>query len=327
MSKEKYIFNHNTLQYEKEQATVKSNLTRIAGFISAVLFTSLLCLGLAYKYFPTPKEKALQRDIAQMQFYFEDLTNQYDELTKDIDNIQQKDAEVHRMVFGMDPIDDGVWNGGIGGRENLIRLRNNISANELLTTALDKLDKLKRKVELQNNSMDSLINFAKIHEDKLKSIPSIKPIQEDKLKRKVRHMSGYGMRIHPVHKVRKMHKGIDFTAPRGTPIQATGNGKVIKIERIKTGYGNSVTIDHGFGYQTLYGHMQKITVKKGEVVVKGQQIGTVGSSGTSTAPHCHYEVRLNKKSVNPIDYVLDGLSPIEYQDLVDRASEENQSLD
>lgn len=327
MSREKYVFNPSTLQYEKEESTVKNKMYKALKFSSAVLFSALLCLALAYKYFPTPKEKALERDITQMQYYYQDLTKQYEELTNDIDVLQQKDAEVHRMVFGMEPIDDGVWNGGIGGRDNLIRLRNNMSANDLLTTALDKLDKLKRKVNIQNTSMDSLISFAELHETKLRSIPSIKPIQENKLKRKVRHMSGYGMRIHPVHKVRKMHKGIDFTAPRGTAIQATGDGKIIKVEKRRSGYGNSVTIDHGFGYHTLYGHMRDVNVKKGDIVVKGQKIGTVGSTGTSTAPHCHYEVRINNKTVNPIDYVLDGLTPEEYQYLVDRASEENQSLD
>ena len=135
-------------------------------------------------------------------------------------------------------------------------------------------------------------------------------------------MSGFGMRIHPVHKVRKMHAGIDFTAPKGTPIQATGNGVVIKVEKKRTGYGTSVIVDHGYGYETLYGHMSEVDVKVGERVSKGQKIGLVGSTGTSTAPHCHYEVRINGQTVNPIDFVLDGLTPLEYQELVKKTSEE-----
>ncbi len=327
MSKEKYVFNPSTLQYEKEEKSLKNKLYTSLKYGSAVLFTAGVLFALAYYFFPTPKEKALQRDIAQMEFYYNDLSKQFDELTDDIDKIQQKDAEVHRVVLGMDPIDDAVWNGGIGGRENLVRLRNNMTANELLSAALDKVEKLKTKVSLQNSSMDSLLNVAKDHELRIASIPSIKPIQEDKLKRKVGHLSGFGMRIHPVHKVRKMHKGIDFTAPRGTSIQATGNGTVTKVEKRRTGYGTNVVIDHGYGFETLYAHMSEVLVKKGEKVIKGQAIGTVGSTGTSTAPHCHYEVHVNGKAVNPIDYVMDGLSPEEYQEMVLKAGEDNQSLD
>jgi len=156
---------------------------------------------------------------------------------------------------------------------------------------------------------------------------TIKPVQEDKLKRKLRHMSGYGIRIHPVHKVNKFHKGIDFTAPKGTAIQATGNGVVKRVQKKKFGYGNNIIIDHGFGYTTLYAHMAELHVKRGDKVTKGQKIGTIGNTGTSTAPHLHYEVRINDRPVNPIDYCMDGLSPEEYKELVQRAATENQSFD
>ena len=164
-------------------------------------------------------------------------------------------------------------------------------------------------------------------EVKLASIPSIKPVQEDKLKRKIQHLSGFGYRIHPILKVKKFHKGMDFTAPTGTPIQATGNGVVKRVERKKRGYGTNIIIDHGFGYETLYAHMHEVFVKKGEKVIRGQKIGTVGSTGTSTAPHLHYEVRINGKAVNPIDYCLDGLTPAEYQQLLEKSKIENQSFD
>jgi len=327
MSREKYIYNESTLRYEKVESSAKEKVLRGLGYVSAVLFTSLILFVLAYLYLPTPKEKSLERDISQMEYYYEDLADQYESLTSEIDKLQNKEAEVHRVVFGMEPIDESVWNGGIGGRENIIRLRNNLNADSLLSSTLTKLDKLKRKVDIQNASLDTLTSIAHIHEDRLASIPSIKPIQENKLKRKVRHLSGYGMRIHPVHKVRKMHHGIDFTAPRGTAIQATGNGVVKKVESKRTGYGKSILIDHGYGFTTLYGHLSKANVKKGQVVKKGEIIGLVGSTGTSTAPHCHYEVRINGSAVNPIDYCMDGLTPEEYHDLVSRALEENQSFD
>ena len=327
MSREKYIYNESTLRYEKAELSFRKKLTRGLGYLSAVLFTSLVLFVLAYLYLPTPKEKSLERDISQMEYYYNDLAEQYESLTGEIDKIQSKEAEVHRVVFGLDPIDEAVWNGGIGGRDNIIRLRNNLDADSLLSATLEKLDKLKRKIDIQNASLDTLTSIAYTHEDRLASIPSIKPIQEDKLKRKVRHLSGYGMRIHPVHKVRKMHYGIDFTAPRGTGVQSTGNGVIKKVESRRTGYGKSIVIDHGYGFSTLYGHLDKVNVKKGQRVKKGEVIGFVGSTGTSTAPHCHYEVRINNQAVNPIDYCMDGLSPEEYHILVNKAQEENQSFD
>ncbi len=327
MSKEKYVYNESTLRYEKVELSFKKRMYHTMGYVSAVVFTSLILFVLAYLYLPTPKEKSLERDISQMEFYYNDLADQYDALNAEIDQLQDKEAGVHRVVFGLDPIDESVWNGGIGGRENIIRLRNNMDADSLLSATLTKLDKLKRKISIQSASLDTLANIAHVHEDRLASIPSIKPIQEDKLKRKVRHMSGYGMRIHPVHKVKKMHKGIDFTAPKGTKIQATGNGVVKKVEKRRTGYGTSILIDHGYGFTTLYGHLSESKVKKGQQVSKGEVIGLVGSTGTSTAPHCHYEVRINNNPVDPIDYCLDGLTPEEYQLLVNMALEENQSFD
>lgn len=327
MSREMYVFNHSTLQYEKVEQPLKQRVYQGLRFLSAVVFTALILFVFAYFNLPTPKEKALNRDISQMQFYIGDLQTQYEDLAVVLDDLQKKDAEVHRVVFGMDPIDDAVWEGGIGGRKNIVRLGNQANANELLSSTFQVVERLKQKMGIQEASLEELLRVASTQEDKLASIPSIKPIQEDKLKRQVRHMSGYGMRIHPVHKVRKMHHGIDFTAPRGTPIQATGNGMVQKIVTSKHGYGNSIVIDHGYGYTTLYGHLSEIDVKKGDKVVKGQRIGQVGSTGTSTAPHCHYEVRINNLPVNPIDYCLDGLTPEEYNILVHKASEENQSFD
>ncbi|MEL6123110.1 MAG: M23 family metallopeptidase [Bacteroidota bacterium] len=327
MSREKYVYNPSTLQYEKEIVTPRERTVQIAGYIAAVLFTSLVVFALAYLYLPTPKEKSLERDIAQMEYYYQSLTDQYDDLTKEIDQIQEKDAAVHRVVFGMNPIDESVWNGGTGGREAIVRLRNNPDANELLSNTLAKAEKLKRKIDIQTKSLVELTDVAHMHEDRLASIPSIKPIQEDKLKYKVRHLSGFGMRIHPVHKVRKMHEGIDFTAPEGTPIQATGNGVVVRVQSITTGYGKNVIIDHGYGFKSLYGHLKEIEVKVGQRVKKGERIGIVGQTGTSTAPHCHYEVRIDNVPVNPIDYVLDGLTPEEYQQLVALSKQENQSFD
>ena len=327
MKKLKYVFNEQTLQYEKVEVTLKERLIKSSGVIASLIFTSIILSLTLSHFFPTLKEKTLVKEIDQMEYRFTQLSGEYDKLHGEIDDLQDKDANIHRVIFGLDPVDDAVWEGGTGGRENIIQMVNTKSANEILNDLVDKADKLKRKVTIQRKSLDTIMSLSISHEEKLASIPSIKPVQEDQLKRKIRYLSGFGWRIHPVHKVKKFHKGIDFTAPRGTAIQATGNGVVIRIQKKRTGYGKNIVIDHGYGFETLYAHLQDIEVQKGQKVKKGQRIGTIGSTGTSTAPHLHYEVRLNDKSVNPIDYVLDGLTPEEYQILVSRAAQENQSFD
>jgi len=327
MKREKYVYNEQTLQYEKLKLSPTEKLYRFLKVGASIALCSFIIFGVAYKYFPTPKENSLKRENQQMVYHFDNLKSDFGLIAEDLENLQRKDADVHRMIFGLDPIDDDVWNGGVGGNNKYSMLEDFENTGEMISESLSDVDKLKRKVEIQRQSLDMLYDMASAKEKKLASIPSIKPVVEDKLKRKIKHLSGYGIRLHPVHKVKKFHKGIDFTAPRGTAIQATGNGTVIRVEKKKRGYGHNVVIDHGYGYTTLYAHMKTIDVKKGEKVTKGQKIGEIGSTGTSTAPHLHYEVRINGKAVNPIDYCLDGLSPTEYKELVAKASEENQSFD
>ena len=276
---------------------------------------------------PTPKEIAMEKELNTMQYQFSSISSDFDNMARQLEDLQTTDAEVHRIIFGIDPIDESVWDGGIGGHEENQYYSTIDNSETFITDTRKKIERLQYKLGIQKNSLDTIFNLAKQREEKLLSIPSIKPVQETKLKRQMRYLSGFGIRIHPVHKVKKFHKGIDFTAPRGTAIQATGNGKVVRVEKKKKGYGKNVIIDHGFGYTTLYAHMSEVLVEVGQKVTKGEKIGTVGSTGTSTAPHLHYEVRINDKPVNPIDYCMDGLSPEEYKELVLRASQINQSFD
>ncbi len=327
MPKEKYVFNTSTLQYEKETYTLKQRAFKILGFTALILLCSFGLYTLAYTVIPTPKELAMTRKMGQMEYQFTSLSTDFEKVSGQLENLQQKDAEVHRMIFGIDPIDASIWDGGTGGSEANSYFSALTTSEEIIDATREKVNNIIYKQNLLKSSLDTIYTLAQQREAKLASIPSIKPVQEDKLKRNIRHMSGYGIRIHPVHKVNKFHKGIDFTAPRGTAIQATGNGKVIRVQKRKIGYGKNVIIDHGFGYTTLYAHMAEIDVKKGDQVTKGQKIGTIGSTGTSTAPHLHYEVRINDRPVNPIDYCLDGLSPEEYKELVQKAAAENQSFD
>ncbi|MBK8393048.1 MAG: M23 family metallopeptidase [Saprospiraceae bacterium] len=327
MRKAKYVFNDKTLQYERHKLTYRQIAYRVVSQMCAIMVTGILFYFLVAKFLPSPKEKALAQELNNLQYQLKSISSEYDKLVVGINEIHKKDNDVHRLIFGVSPIDDGVWEGGTGGHDKYAYLESYSSTGPLIKSTLEKIDKIKSKMEIQEKSLAEMYSLAYKREKKLSSVPSIKPVREDKLNKGVEMLSGFGIRLHPLHKVKKLHKGIDFTAPSGTPIQATGDGRVVKVESAGRGYGNNVTIDHGFGYKTLYAHMKTIAVKNGAVVKKGQTIGTVGSTGTSTAPHCHYEVHINGSAVNPLDYVLDGLSPKEYLELVKKASQENQSWD
>lgn len=325
MRKEKFVYNTHTLRYEKVELSTRQIVVTALSFICAAIFTAFLFTLATHRWFPSPKEKVLKDEISIMEAQFAEVNGELDRLREVLDKLQERDAYAHRMIFGMDPIDEGVWNGGVGGHDKYEDLRQ-YDTGELMASVDQNLQKLKRQMSLQSHSLDTIINLAKNKEEMLAAIPSIKPVRADKLPRKMNLLSGFGTRIHPIYKVPKMHWGLDFTAPSGTPIQATGAGTIVKAGR-GTGYGNEVIIDHGYGYKSRYAHMRQIDVKVGQKVKRGQQIGLVGSTGTSTAPHCHYEIEYFGKKINPIHYCMDGLSPSEYQDLVEVSEMSNQSFD
>lgn len=325
MGKEKFIYNTHTLRYEKVEQSIAQKITRILGFACAAVFTAFIFTLFAHRWIPSPQEKILKNEIKVMEAQFAEVSGELEQLRDVLNQLQERDAFAHRLIFGMDPIDEGVWEGGVGGHDQYASLRQ-YGSGELLASVRQNVDKLRRQMDLQSRSLDTITVLAKEKEKMLAAIPSIKPVSSDRLSRNVKLLSGFGMRIHPIFKVPKMHYGIDFTAPRGTPIQATGAGRVVKAGRV-SGYGNQVVIDHGFGYRTSYAHMKTITVREGQEVKRGQKLGEVGSTGTSTAPHCHYEVIFKGQKVNPIHYCMDGLSTEEYQELVRAAEMSNQSFD
>jgi murein DD-endopeptidase MepM/ murein hydrolase activator NlpD len=194
----------------------------------------------------------------------------------------------------------------------------------LIKTAAKKLDILSKQLVVQSKSLDEIVVLAKNKKEMLASIPAIQPVANKDLKRMA---SGYGYRIHPIYKTRKFHWGMDFSSPRGTPVYATGNGKIEKVKRSRRGYGNQVKINHGFGYKTFYAHLEKYTVRKGQKVKRGDLIGYVGTSGISTAPHLHYEVIKGNRKLNPVYFYFNDLTPEEYDRMLEMASQENQSLD
>jgi len=327
MRREKFFYNKQTLQFEKIRISFQERLKKFFGIASAILVSSVLLTIAGWRFFPSPQEEVLIKEIDQLKNELNVAESNFDQLSAVASNLQERDRRIHRMVLEMDPIDENVWDGGVGGSSKFSELQNFSRSGDLMAQLRQKVEKLKRQMVVQSKSFDEIEKMAQGKEKMLASIPSIKPVRSDKLDRGVELLSGFGYRLHPIHKIFKMHAGIDFSAPQGTPIQATGDGVVKEVDRNRGGYGLHVLIDHGYGYQTLYGHMSSANVRVGEKVKKGHLLGKVGSTGSSTGPHCHYEVHYKGKPVNPIDYVMDGLSPIEYQELVRLSEMNNQSFD
>lgn len=324
--KEKFVYNIHTLTYEKVVIPIKTRILQAFGFFSVVLVTSFALLAVLYTLFPSPREKELMREIEQMEYKYSQLDEQLDIMSKVLGNIQQRDANVHRAVFGMDPVDQDVWEAGIGGHEAHPELSAFKYGGKSVAATLERVDMLSRQLALQSKSLDTIQDLANNQQQMLASLPSVKPVREDKLQKSIGTLSGFGYRVHPVYKIRKFHAGLDFPARVGTAIQASGDGVVVE-GGWHSGYGNCVKIRHGYGYETLYGHMNKIVVRPGEHVKKGQKIGEVGDTGLSTAPHLHYEVHYKGNPINPINFCMDNLTPKEYQMMVNQANSANQSLD
>lgn len=327
MGKEKFVYNKQTLRYEKVEESWQKKAVRFFGFLSAVAVFALIIVAIAFNYLDSPKEKALKRELNQLVAVNKMQRDDFQKLQTVVDNLEERENTLYRVMFGMDPRESSVAEGGTGGRDKYKDLSVYKNAGSTMVESFQRLEQLKFHIASQSKSLDTIAQLVKEKEQMLASIPSIKPVREDKLKKSIKLMSGFGYRLHPIHRVRKMHAGIDFTAPSGTPIYATGNGKVERVKYDRSGYGRNVIINHGYGYKTLYAHMSRIDVREGQKIVKGQKIGAVGNTGTSTAPHLHYEVRKGGKPVNPIHYCMDGLSPQEYASLVESAEKVNFSID
>lgn len=327
MRREKFFYNKQTLQFEKIRLSFQEKLKNFFGIGSAIIVTGILFAQVWMYFFPSSEQHVLHKEIDQLKSELKVAESNFDQLSSVVNNLQDRDRRIHRMVLEMDPIDDNIWEGGVGGSNKYSELQNFSRSGDIMAQLRQKVEKLKRQMVVQSKSFDEIEKMAIDKEKMLASIPSIKPVRSDKLNQRVELLSGFGYRLHPIHKIMKMHAGIDFSAPQGTAIQVTGDGVVVNVEHDRGGYGLHVEVDHGYGYRTLYGHMSATNVRVGEKVKKGHQLGKVGSTGTSTAPHCHYEVHYKGKPVNPIDYVLDGLSPTQYQELVRLSELDNQSFD
>ena len=323
MKKIKYFYNTHTLRYEKLVTPLRVKLLRIFGFIAAALTTSFIIVLIGQRYFPSANERTLMQENANLRYGYKVLDKQIEELEQRLATLEKRDNNVYRSIFESKPIPDSARAKML---EEIAELKkvSSMGQDQLITDMAAQLQRLFNRMNAQQTSFGSIEKMIERKEDLLAAIPAIQPVANKDLERVA---SGFGYRIDPIYKVPKMHAGLDFTAPTGTPIYATADGRVKEANFNTGGYGNHVVIDHGFGYETLYGHLSKYNVRSGQRVKRGDIIGYVGSTGRSEAPHLHYEVHKNGEVVNPLNFYYGNISAAEYVAISRLANQENQSLD
>jgi len=316
MPKTKYKYNHETLSFDRIKLGLRQIFLRFFGyFVASLLLAGIYGFIFAF-IFDSPQEKVLKREIAQLTLQYELMNREMENVEKVLTHLQETDDNLYRTIFETEPVPSSYREGGIGGVNRYQELEG-FSNSELVIETARRLDRIRKKIYVQSESFDELVAFAMEKEEMLSSIPAIQPLSNKDLKRTA---SGFGYRIHPIYKISKFHSGMDFTAPTGTEVYATGNGVIRTVKSARRELGNHIIIDHGFGYQTVYAHLDRFNVRVGQKVKRGDVIGFVGSTGLSTAPHLHYEVLANGKHVDPALYYFNDLTPEEYERMLEISS-------
>ncbi|WP_276503017.1 M23 family metallopeptidase [Terrimonas pollutisoli] len=323
MKKIKYYYNTNTLRYEKLEVPLRVKLLRIFGFIAAALVTAALISYFAFQFVGSPNEKLLRMQNERLSERYARLRDKVNSLDKQMAELEKRDNNVYRAIFEANPIPDSARAKELEAEKEIATVEG-MPNNQLYSSIANSLNLLTSRIAAQTKSYIQIDGLIKNKEQLLSHTPAIQPVSNKDLNRIA---SGFGYRIDPVYKTVKMHAGLDFAAPTGTPIYATANGTVTTSGNKGNGYGNHVIINHGYGYETLYGHMVKVKTKGGQRVTRGEIIGWVGSTGKSTGPHCHYEVHKNGNKIDPVYFFYNDLSPDQFDRLLKQAAASNQSFD
>jgi len=320
MAKVKYRYNPETLSYDIITTSVKDKLKQLGIMFAASILIAVVYFAIFSYFYDTPKERILTNNLSDIKFNYQMLFQDLNDIDNLLSDIQKRDDNIYRTVLESEPIPISVRYAGFGGINRYEPLEGYLNS-ELMITAAKHTDRIIKQLYVQSLSYDELIEKTIQKEQMTASRPAILPISPKDLV----NTSKFGMRFHPILKYWRPHTGMDFSAERGTPIYATGDGTIIKTEYSRSGYGNTIVIDHGFGYNTLYAHLHNIGVSVGNEVKRGQIIGTVGNTGLSTRPHLHYEVFVNGRRVNPIHYIYNNLSHEEYINFVEQ-SQNNEEI-
>jgi len=316
MKKIKYYYNTNALRYEKLVTPLRVKLLRFFGFIAAALVTALILVSIAFRFIPSPEAKLASAQYQNMKENYDVLNNKVQALQQEMASLENRDNQVYRSIFEANPLPDSA-RAKLTEQKKEVEKVEAMNEDKLGNELAKTLNNLSARVAYQFDSYNDIEKLIKNQGEKLASIPAIQPVSNRDLDRIA---SGFGMRIDPVYGTPKMHKGLDFTAPQGTPIYATGNGTVTEASFSAGGFGKHVIIKHGYGYETLYGHMVRMKVREGQKVKRGELIGWVGSTGKSTGPHCHYEVHVNGVEVDPVYFFYNDLTPEQFDRILKIAS-------
>jgi murein DD-endopeptidase MepM/ murein hydrolase activator NlpD len=323
MKKIKYFYNTHTLRYEKLVTPLRVKLLRVFAFIATALVTSVIISYFAFQFVGSPAEKMLRSQNEQLKYQYQELDEQVRTIQQQMTELEKRDNDVYRSIFEAQPIPDSARQAAIAREQEIARVEG-MPQTQLVVSIYNTIKNLDARIGAQKKSFQELAGLMNNKEKLLAATPAIQPVSNKDLNRIA---SGYGYRIDPIYKTIKMHAGLDFTAPQGTPIYATADG-VVKVSGFSDGgYGNHVVINHGYGYETLYGHMARIKVRSGTRVKRGEIIGYVGNTGKSTGPHCHYEVHKNGQKLDPVYFFYNDLSPQQFDQLLKRAAASNQSFD
>jgi len=323
MKKVKYYYNTNTLRYEKLIVPLRVILLRVLGFLATAIVTGMIIVAFAFRFLDSPKEKILRVQYERSQQDFEMLGQKIIGVEQRLRELEKRDNDVYRTIFEANPVPDSARAKQIEMEEE-IKMVSSMDENQLALSLSSTLTNIVNRMGFQEKSYAEIGEMIKDKEKLLASTPAIQPVNNKDMNRIA---SGFGYRIDPVYKTVKFHAGLDFAAPQGTPIYATADGRVTTSGNAGNGYGNHVILRHGFGYETLYGHMVRVKSRVGQTVKRGEVIGWVGSTGKSTGPHLHYEVHKNGKQIDPIYFFYNDLSPEQYQQILKIAASGNQSFD
>jgi murein DD-endopeptidase MepM/ murein hydrolase activator NlpD len=323
MKKIKYFYNTNSLRYEKLETPLRVKLLRIFGFLASAIVTAAIISFFAFRFIGSPNEKLLNLENERLQDKYHQLNDQVKATQEQMSELVKRDNEVYRAIFEANPIPDSARARALAQEQEIARVEN-MRSSDLVNSIINSLNSLGHYISAQKKSYNEIDDLLKNKEKLLVSTPAIQPVSNKDL---TRVASGFGYRIDPIYKTVKLHAGLDFAAPQGTPIYATANGTVTVAGNTGNGYGNHVVINHGYGYETLYGHMVKVKARVGQQVKRGEVIGYVGSTGKSTGPHCHYEVHKNGQKIDPVYFFYNDLTPEQYDLLLKRAAAANQSFD
>ncbi len=315
MKKIKYYYNTHTLRYEKLVTPLRVKLLRIFGFLSALAVSCLIIISVYTNFIPKPTDALHARQDSLMKENYATLKDQVKILQQQMSELEKRDNQVYRSIFEANPLPDSIRAKMMEKNKEVAKV--NMKNDEQLGQEIGhSLDNISERIAFQRKSYDEVEKLIANQGEKLSSIPAIQPVSNKDL---TRIASGFGMRIHPIYGIAKMHNGLDFTAPQGTPIYATGDGEVTTAG-VGNGTGNHVIINHGYGYETVYMHMVRIKSTVGQHVKRGEVIGWVGSTGASTGPHCHYEVHINGEPVDPVYFFYNDLNAEQYDRLLKLAS-------